>query len=51
MTNTNKTNNGSFLVRAPKEEIEEFNKVVEKRGINRAALFRIWIRKYIEENK
>jgi len=51
MTNTNKTNDGSFIVRAPKEDIEEFNKAVKENASNRAELFRLWMKEYIKENK
>lgn len=51
MTNTNKTNDGQFIVRAPKELIEEFNQVVSDNAMNRAELVRTWMRKYIKENK
>lgn len=51
MSNTNKTNDGSFIVRAPKEDIKKFNEVVKKNAANRAELFRKWMRKYIKENE
>ena len=48
---TNKSKDGSFLVRAPRKDIEEFNNVVKDNAANRAELFRLWMKKYIEENK
>jgi len=48
---TNKTNDGSFIVRAPKEIIEKFNETVKSNAANRAELFRVWMKKYIEENE
>lgn len=47
---TNKTNDGSFIVRAPKEDIEKFNAAVKNNAANRAELFRMWMKKYVEEN-
>lgn len=51
MTDSNKTNDGSFIVRAPKEDIEKFNEIVKSNATNRAELFRVWMKKYIEENQ
>ena len=48
---TNKTNDGQFIVRAPKELIESFNTTVSDNAVNRAALFRKWMKDYIKENK
>ena len=44
-------NDSSFVVRLPKEDVEELNKATEKNAVNRAELLRQWIKKYIEENK
>jgi len=51
MTNTNKTNDGQFIVRAPKKLIEEFTEVTADNATNRAELLRLWMRNYIKENK
>lgn len=51
MANTNKTNDGQFIVRAPKKLIDEFTKVASDNATNRAQLMRMWIKDYIKENK
>lgn len=48
---TSKTNDSSFIVRAPSEDIEKFNKTVKRMSENRAELIRKWMYEYIEENK
>lgn len=48
---SNKINDGSFIVRAPKEDIEKLNKYAKENATNRAELFRKWIREYIKENE
>ena len=45
------TNDSSFVVRLPKEDLESLNLATEKNAVNRAELLRQWIKKYIEENK
>lgn len=42
---------GSFIVRAQKDLIDEFNSIVKQNATNRAELFRKWMRDYIKENK
>jgi metal-responsive CopG/Arc/MetJ family transcriptional regulator len=44
-------NDSTFVVRLPKEDLEKFNEILKKKAINRSELFRIWVRKYIEENE
>lgn len=44
-------NDGSFLVRAPKEDIDKFNEILERQAINRSALLRNWIKDYIKKNE
>jgi len=45
------TNDSSFVVRLPKEDLESLNKATEKNAVNRAELLRQWVKKYIDENK
>jgi len=47
---SNKTNDGSFIVRAPKGDIVKFNQVVKDNAANRAELLRMWMREYIKNN-
>ncbi|MBX6362109.1 MAG: ribbon-helix-helix protein, CopG family [Acidobacterium ailaaui] len=42
-------NDGTFLVRLPKEDLERFNEVLKKKALNRSELLRQWIKKFIEE--
>jgi len=44
-------NDGQFVVRLPKEDLEKLNEVVKKNAVNRSELFRQWIKKYIKENE
>ncbi|WP_163183349.1 ribbon-helix-helix protein, CopG family [Neobacillus sedimentimangrovi] len=44
-------NDSTFVVRLPKEDLEKLNEILKKKAINRSELFRIWVRKYIEENE
>jgi metal-responsive CopG/Arc/MetJ family transcriptional regulator len=44
-------NDSQFVVRLPKEDLEKFNAILKKNATNRSELFRLWIKKYIEENK
>lgn len=41
----------SFVVRINEKELNEFNKILKQKNINRSALFRSWIREYIDKNK
>lgn len=45
------TKDSSFLVRLPKEDLEQFNAILKSKALNRSELLRIWIKKFIEENK
>jgi metal-responsive CopG/Arc/MetJ family transcriptional regulator len=44
-------NDSQFVVRVPKEDLEKFNNILKEKAINRSELFRIWIKKFIEENE
>jgi len=44
-------NDSQFVVRLPKEDLDKFNKVLKEKAINRSELFRIWVKKFIEENE
>lgn len=41
----------SFVVRLPREDLEQLNELVKKNATNRSELFRQWVKRYIEENK
>lgn len=43
-------NDSQFVVRLPKEDLDKFNEVLKEKAINRSELFRIWVKKFIEEN-
>lgn len=45
------TKDKSFVVRINEKELDEFNKILKRDSVNRAALFRKWIRDYIKESK
>jgi len=47
----NKVNDGSFIVRAPKKDIAAFNKAVQDNAVNRAELFRMWMKEYVRDNE
>lgn len=44
-------NDSQFVVRLPKEDLRKFDEILKNKAINRSELFRIWVRKFIEENE
>lgn len=51
MNEDKKKKDTSFVVRLPKEDLERLNRILKNKAINRSELFRIWIKKFIEENQ
>jgi len=51
MSDNSRINDGSFIVRAPKEDIAAFNKAVQDNAVNRAELFRMWMKEYVRDNE
>lgn len=44
-------NDKQFVVRISEEDLKKFNEILKEKAINRSELFRIWVKKFIEESE